>query len=305
VSERVGEPERAEGLRRRAEQLRQAIEASGWDGAWYRRGFYDDGRPLGSAASEQCRIDSIAQSWAVLSAAGDPERAVTAMGAVRQHLVREADGLVVLLAPPFDGAGDDPGYIKGYPPGARENGGQYTHAAIWVLWALATLGDGDGAFELFRRLLPVYRSLTPEAVARYRVEPYVLAADVHSLPPHGGRGGWTWYTGAAGWAYRLALETILGIRLEGGRWRVDPCIPGSWPGFEVTLRDGPTVYRIRVENQGGANRGVERVLLDGEPLEEAAVPRLGDGRVHQVNVHMRSGPAPGPSPGREDRRASP
>ncbi|HSP96025.1 MAG TPA: glucoamylase family protein, partial [Candidatus Dormibacteraeota bacterium] len=248
ISERRGDGERAKRFRSQAETLRQALEATAWDGAWYRRGYYDDGRPLGSAHSAECRIDSLSQSWAVLSGAGDPQRAAVAMNAVRQSLIREADGLVLLLAPPFAGTEADPGYIRAYPPGVRENGGQYTHAAIWVLWALAELGEGDLAGRLFQTLLPIHHALTADAAARYRVEPYVLAADVYGVPPHTGRGGWTWYTGAAGWAYRFGLEVILGIRPEPGGWRVDPCIPKTWPGFEVTLRDQSTTYRIRVEN---------------------------------------------------------
>ena len=228
VSERRGDGDRAERFRSHAEKLRQALEESAWDGAWYRRGYYDDGRPLGSAQSAECRIDSLSQSWAVVSGAADPQRATMAMDAVRQYLIREADGLVLLLAPPFGGTDADPGYIKAYPPGVRENGGQYTHAAIWVLWALAELGEGDLAVRLFQRLLPIRHALTPDAAALYRVEPYVLAADVYGVPPHTGRGGWTWYTGAAGWAYRFGLEVILGIRPEPSGWRVDPCVPKTW-----------------------------------------------------------------------------
>ena len=249
--------------------------------------IYDDGRPLGSAQSTECRIDSLSQSWAVLSGAADPQRAAMAMDAVRQHLIREADGLVLLLAPPFGGTDADPGYIKAYPPGVRENGGQYTHAAIWVLWALAELGEGDLAVRLFQRLLPIRHALTPDAAALYRVEPYVLAADVYGVPPHTGRGGWTWYTGAAGWAYRFGLEVILGIRLEPGGWRVDPRIPKTWPGFEVTLRDRTTTYRIRVENPHSVNGGVESVALDGKTLLDSVLPRLHDGGSHDVVVRMR------------------
>ncbi len=287
ISERRGDGDRAERFLSHAEKLRQALEASAWDGAWYRRGFYDDGRPLGSAQSAECRIDSLAQSWAVLSGAADPQRATMAMDAVRRHLIREADGLILLLAPPFGGTDADPGYIKAYPPGVRENGGQYTHAAIWVLWALAELGEADLAVRLFQRLLPIRHALTPDAAALYRVEPYVLAADVYAVPPHSGRGGWTWYTGAAGWAYRFGLEVILGIRPEPGGWRVDPRIPKTWPGFEVTLRDRTTTYRIRVENPHSVNGGVESVALDGKTLLDSVLPRLHDGGSHDVVVRMR------------------
>jgi cyclic beta-1,2-glucan glucanotransferase len=287
ISERRDDADRAERFRRHAERLRQALEASAWDGAWYRRGYYDDGRPLGSAQAEECRIDSLSQSWAVLSGAADPRRAAVAMDAVRQNLIREADGLILLLAPPFAGTDADPGYIKAYPPGVRENGGQYTHAAIWVLWALAALGEGDLAVRFFQRLLPISRARTADAVALYRVEPYVLAADVYGVPPHTGRGGWTWYTGSAGWAYRFGLEVILGIRPEPGGWRVDPCISKTWPGFEVTLRDLTTTYRIRVENPHAVNAGVASIALDGQILRDSVLPRLRDGRVHDVVVRMR------------------
>jgi cyclic beta-1,2-glucan synthetase len=286
MSERMGDMDRAATLRHQAEQLRSAVEATAWDGEWYRRGYYDDGTPLGSAASATCRIDSLAQSWAVLSAAAARPRAIAAMEAVAQHLVREQEGLILLLAPPFAHPAQDPGYIRAYPPGIRENGGQYTHAAIWVLWALAELGDVDRAVDLFERLLPIRHALTREAAAGYRTEPYVLASDVYSASPWTGRGGWTWYTGAAAWAYRLGLEVILGLCPSRGGWRLDPHIPARWPGLEVVLRDGATVVRIVVENPRGVSSGVERMLLDGEPIGPSILPRLRDGRTHEVRVTM-------------------
>jgi cyclic beta-1,2-glucan synthetase len=290
VSERWGDADRAVTQRRQAEELRGALEAAAWDGAWYRRGYYDDGTPLGSAERAECRIDAIAQSWAVLSSAADRARAGAAMESVVRHLVREQEGLILLLTPPFAGPEQDPGYIRGYPPGIRENGGQYTHAAIWALWALAELGETERAVGLFQRLLPVRHALTRDAVARYRTEPYVLAADVYSAPPWTGRGGWTWYTGAAGWAYRLGLEVILGLRPSRGGWRLDPRIPASWPGFEIALREGATVVHIEVENPRGVTRGVAQALLDGERIDPAILPRLRDGRRHEVRVTM--GPPP-------------
>ena len=208
------------------------------------------------------------------------------MDAARRHLVREDDGLILLLAPPFDRGAEDPGYIKAYPPGVRENGGQYTHAAIWFLWALAELGEADRAVALLQKLLPVHHARTREAMERYRVEPYVLAADVYGAPPWTGRGGWTWYTGAAGWAYRFGIEVLLGIRPDHGAWRIDPCIPRHWPGFEVTLHDGATSFRIRVANPRGVSRGVAAVLLDGVPLAQPVLPRLDDSRLHEVEVTM-------------------
>jgi cyclic beta-1,2-glucan synthetase len=286
LCERMGDEEQAAMYRQRAHDLRQALEASGWDGDWYRRAYYDDGTPLGSAENDECQIDSIAQSWAVLSGAAGTARAAQAMNAVGDRLVRPDDQLVLLLTPPFDETTHDPGYIKGYPPGVRENGGQYTHAALWAVWAFAELGRGDRAEALFRLLNPIYRSDTPEKVMRYRVEPYVVAADVYSVPPHVGRGGWTWYTGSAGWMYRLGLEAILGLRRVGKWLRIDPCIPKGWPGYELTYRDGETSYRIRVENPDGVNRGVKQVTLDGEVLPEGEIPLLGNGRQHEVCVQM-------------------
>jgi cyclic beta-1,2-glucan synthetase len=286
MSERMGDGDRADTLRRQAEELRAALEASAWDGAWYRRGYYDDGTPLGSAASAECRIDSLAQSWAVLSSAAGRPRAAAAMEAVALHLVQEREGLILLLAPPFADDAQNPGYIRAYPPGIRENGGQYTHAAIWVLWALAELGDVERAVRLFQRLLPIRHSLTREAAIRFRAEPYVLASDVYSPAPWTGRGGWTWYTGAAAWAYRLGLDAILGLCPSRGGWRLDPRIPASWPGFEVVLRDGATVVRIVVENPRGVNSGVERMLLAGEPIAPPILSRLKDGRTHEVRVTM-------------------
>lgn len=284
ICTRMNDTDHADEFVSEAERLRRAIETVAWDGQWYRRGYYDDGRPLGSAQRRECRIDSVAQSWSVLSTAGDPHRCNLAMQAVRRHLIREADGLILLLTPPFSGSDQDPGYVRAYPPGVRENGGQYTHAALWVIWALAELGEGDRAAQLFRQLLPIARTHTRERAKVYRVEPYVIAADVYSVEPHAGRGGWTWYTGSAGWAYRFGWESLLGLRQESGGWRVDPCIPQDWPGFEVTVREGDTEYEIRVENPSRISRGVAVVTIDGVAQTESFVPRMNDGIVHHVEV---------------------
>jgi cyclic beta-1,2-glucan synthetase len=285
IAAQRGEGERADRWRRKVTSLQTALEIEGWDGAWYRRAFFDDGTPLGSAANEECRIDSIAQSWSVLSGAGDEARARRAMASVEERLVRRDDRLLLLLAPPFDRLPHDPGYIKGYPPGVRENGGQYTHAAIWSVMAFAALHEGDKAAGLFDLLNPIHHADDGEGLRRYMVEPYVVAADVYSEPPHTGRGGWTWYTGAAGWLHRAGLESILGFRKRGAAFSIDPCIPRSWKGFEITYRHDRTLYRITVENPQGVNRGVSRISLDGAPLpEEALVPLADDGREHQVRV---------------------
>ena len=271
-------------LRQRAATLQEAIEASGWDGNWYLRAFFDDGTPLGSARGAECRIDAISQAWAVMSGAGAPDRCARAMSAVDERLVRDDDRLVLLLTPPFEKAPWDPGYIKGYPPGVRENGGQYTHAAIWAAWAFAELGDGDLGKALFDILNPINRSNRPTGVERYRVEPYAMAADVYGEPPFVGRGGWTWYTGAAAWMYRLAVERILGLRLRGGRLYFDPRVPRSWERFEIEVRHRGAELYIEVENPRGVNRGVERVELDGRRLAGNELPTLEAGRRHRVRV---------------------
>jgi cyclic beta-1,2-glucan synthetase len=208
------------------------------------------------------------------------------MQSVVNRLVSPGDQLVLLFAPPFDKTLSDPGYIRGYAPGIRENGGQYTHAALWTVWALVELGEGDRAEALFRLLNPIYHGDTPEKVARYQVEPYVVAADVYSRPPHAGRGGWTWYTGSSGWMYRLGLEAILGLRPLGKTLEINPCIPRNWKSYQVTYRHGDTVFEIGVENPAGVNRGVRQVLLDGMVLPGSAIPLLDDGQAHQVHVVM-------------------
>jgi cyclic beta-1,2-glucan synthetase len=274
--------------REHAAALHQAIERDAWDGAWYRRGYFDDGTPLGSIASEECRIDSISQSWGVISGAAQPERVLRAMSAVDAELVSRADGLVRLLTPPFDRSEPDPGYIRAYPPGLRENGGQYTHAALWTTLAFAHLGDGDRAAELWSLLNPINHASTRASVERYKVEPYVVCADVYSAPAHVGRGGWTWYTGSAGWMYRTAIEGILGIQVRGAVLRISPCIPRTWPGFEIHYRYGSSSYRIAVENPQGVNRGIAQAIMDGRTLSgrPCDIGLLDDGLQHQVRITL-------------------
>lgn len=285
VAESRGEEERAARWRGTAASLLAAVEEEAWDGQWYRRAFFDDGTPLGSAENDECRIDSIAQSWAVVSGAGDRQRARQAMESVQRRLLRRDDRLLALFAPPFHRTHMDPGYVKGYLPGIRENGGQYTHGAIWTAVAFAMLGEGDTALDLFNMLSPVHHAGNLAEVERYKVEPYAVAADVYSEPPHVGRGGWTWYTGAAGWLYRLGLESILGFHKRGSALRIDPCIPKQWRQFELTYRHGDALYRITVENPRGVCRGVSRVSLDGAPLQpDAMIPLADDAREHQVHV---------------------
>ncbi|WP_160288072.1 GH36-type glycosyl hydrolase domain-containing protein [Pseudomonas knackmussii] len=257
---------RAAHWRARAEALRQALERSAWDGEWYRRATFDDGTWLGSAASEECRIDAIAQSWAVLSGGAEPVRAAIAMDSLEHWLIRREEGLALLFTPPFEHTPLDPGYIKGYPPGMRENGGQYSHAAMWSILALTRLGEGDKAAALFALLNPINHARTPDEVQRYKVEPYVIAADVYSVAPHVGRGGWTWYTGSAGWMYRAGVEGILGLHREGPFLVVDPCIPRDWPGFEASVRLDGCHYGISLASSGKRCRGLQRALLDDMPL---------------------------------------
>ena len=274
--------------RKHAIALLQAIEREAWDGDWYRRGYYDDGTVLGSVSSDECRIDSVAQSWAVISGAAEPGRAQRAMSAVNAQLVSRSDGLVKLFTPPFDHSAKDPGYIKAYPPGLRENGGQYTHAAMWTTLAFALLGDGDRAGELFSLLNPINHASTRASIHRYKVEPYVVCADVYSAAPHVGRGGWTWYTGSAGWMYRTAVEGILGIKLRGATLVVDPCIPRAWAGFEFTYKHGSSRYRINVKNPRGVNRGIAQATLDGKNLGSAAceIKLMDDGRYHYGEITL-------------------
>jgi cellobiose phosphorylase len=272
-----------ERCREEALRLRGELEKHGWDGAWYRRAFADDGTVLGSAGNAECRIDSIAQSWSVLSGAGDPVRARRAMEAVDRLLVRRDDGLIQLLDPPFDTSDQNPGYIKGYVPGVRENGGQYTHAAVWTAMAFAALGEGDRAWELLAMINPIHHAASPEQAATYKVEPYAVAADVYAVAPHVGRGGWTWYTGSAGWMYRLILESLLGLRLEVDRLHVAPSLPAGWASFTVHYRFRETVYHIAVVPAGDGGAGI---TVDGSPQAGAALSLVDDRREHAVEVRV-------------------
>ncbi len=276
---------RAERYRAEAGRLGSRLEQT-WDGEWYRRGYYDDGTPLGSAQNDECQIDSISQSWAVLSGAVPSRFADRAMDSVRTHLVRRGSQMLLLLTPPFDHSAQEPGYVKGYPPGVRENGGQYTHAALWVVMAVARLGSGDEAVELFHMLNPLNHTRTAGEVEHYMVEPYVVAGDVSSRPGHAGRGGWSWYTGSAGWMYRAGLESILGLRRRSSSFEIDPCIPSSWPEYKIVWRLGGTRYEIAVRNPEGRCRGVGKAELDGRTVDSRAIPIVEDGGTHSVLVTL-------------------
>ena len=286
LAERCGQADDGDWCRERAERLRVALEANAWDGAWYRRAYFDDGTPLGSAQNDECQIDAIPQAWAVISGAADAGRTRSAMDAVQQRLVRSVDKLIQLFDPPFDKGTLQPGYIKGYVPGIRENGGQYTHAATWVALATALQGRGDRAVELWNLINPVYHATTREEVQHYKVEPYVVCADVYGAPPHTGRGGWTWYTGSASWLYRVAIETILGFQLRGRTLWIEPCIPPDWPGFELSYRHQSATYQILVDNSAGTGRGVRSIELDGQGVPNQALPLSDDGKTHVVRVQL-------------------
>ena len=274
-----------------ANNYTEAVERAGWDGAWYRRAYFDDGSPLGSAESDDCKIDSIAQSWSIISRAGEPTHTRMAMQSLNEHLVREDARLIMLLTPPFTNSKHDPGYIQGYLPGVRENGAQYTHAALWAVLATALQGNGTRAFELYQMINPVTHSDTPEAVAKYKVEPYVVAADVYTAEGHLGRGGWTWYTGSASWMYRVGLEAILGFTKRGDTLEMDPCIPAHWPEFSVTYRCGSSSYAITVRNPHAAECGIATTDFDGRRLE-GPIPLTDDGERHEVIVTLGSPNSP-------------
>ena len=273
-------------FRRQAAAYTVAVEAHGWDGSWYRRAYFDDGTPLGSLGSDECRIDSIAQSWSVISGAGDPDRQALAMRSLEEFLVRDDARLLLLLTPPFDRTPKDPGYIKGYLPGVRENGAQYTHAALWAVLATALRGDADRAFELFQMLNPLTHARTAEEVDIYKVEPYVVAADVYTAEGQLGRGGWTWYTGSASWMYRVGLEGILGLRKQGDTLFIEPRAPTSWPEYTIEYRHGRSLYVIVVHNEDGTARGGPAVTIDGRGAEGAGIPLVDDGVRHAVEVRV-------------------
>ncbi|MPM69252.1 Cyclic beta-(1,2)-glucan synthase NdvB [bioreactor metagenome] len=281
----LGDEDTAQLLLYTRETLLANIEEHAWDGGWYRRAYFDDGSALGSIHNQDCKIDSIAQSWSLLSGGGDPERAKKAMHALEDYLVSREEGLIKLLTPPFDQGASEPGYIKGYVPGVRENGGQYTHAAAWAILAFAKLGEGDKSLALYDLINPIHHTSTYRGYAKYRAEPYVLAADVYAVWPHTGRGGWSWYTGAAGWLYRAGLESILGIQKEGDSLVIEPCIPAHWQEYSVQYRYRNAVYHISVRNPDRVQSGVVRITLDGVNVQGSVVLK-DDSKEHRVEVLM-------------------
>jgi cyclic beta-1,2-glucan synthetase len=286
-------------FRQQANAYIAALDQYGWDGEWYRRAYFDDGTPLGSSKNEECRIDSIAQSWSVIADGQSSSRAkrraqrrTTAMESLYRHLVREDARLLMLLTPPFDKTEKDPGYIKGYLPGVRENGAQYTHAALWAVLATALQGDGDRAFELYQMINPLTHARTPEEVETYKVEPYVVAADVYTAEGQLGRGGWTWYTGSASWMYRVGLEGILGFTKRGDRLFIEPRTPISWREYTIVYRYGKSVYEIVVRNEDGAAWERAEVALDGQPLNGAGIPLVDDGERQRGVVTLSAARGP-------------
>jgi cyclic beta-1,2-glucan synthetase len=285
LASRRGENDRAEKWREHIKFLKGSLENQAWDGKWYRRAFYDDGTPVGSTESEECNIDSLAQTWAVISGAGDKDRARTGMKSFDEMLVKEKDQLVLLFTPPFDKTVHDPGYIKGYLPGVRENGGQYTHAATWSIIAHVLLGNGDRALELFNMINPVEHAKDLSGAQKYKVEPYVLAGDVYSQAPHTGRGGWSWYTGAAGWMHRAGLEYMLGLQIQGNELSLNPCVSSDWKEFKIRYKFGGSLYQIHVRNPQGVQKGIRGIEIDGKAVKFPLI-MIDDGKTHQIDVTM-------------------
>ena len=286
ICELYGVPEKGQRYKSLAKEYATAVNRSAWDGSWYRRAYFDDGMPLGTIQDAECKIDAIAQSWAVLSGAGNSQHNRLAMQSAVERLMRPEDRLMLLFTPPFDKTPRDPGYIKGYLPGTRENGGQYTHAATWTAWAFTSLGDGKQAGSLFTLLNPIFQSDTEEKASVYRVEPYVVCADIYSAAPYIRRGGWTWYTGSAAWMYRLGIEAILGFQKIGDSLHIDPVIPPAWNGFEIRYKFGDSVYIIQVNNPQHVTRNVLQIVLDGKRLSDASIPLVDDRQEYQVIVTM-------------------
>ncbi len=284
-----GDNERAAKYESIIKTLTEAIEANAWDGGWYRRAYFDDGTPLGSEKNEECQIDSISQSWSIISGAAREQRVKSAMEALKHHLIDEENGLIKLLSPPFEKSAVEPGYIKGYVPGVRENGGQYTHAAAWTILAFALMGDGNMAWKLYNMINPINHTKTQLGVFKYKAEPYVIAADVYAVHPHKGRGGWTWYTGSASWMYRVGIESILGLKARGSSFTMDPCIPDDWTEYKLRYKYHSTTYNIKVDNSSMVCRGVSAILMDGKEVEDKQIPLVDDGLEHNITVIMGTG----------------
>jgi cyclic beta-1,2-glucan synthetase len=282
-----GNKEAGDGFRAEAHRLAEVVESTAWDGAWYRRAYFDDGTPLGSKENSEATIDSLPQSWAVIAGLANPERIAIALNSAEEYLVKAKDNLILLLTPPFDKTALNPGYIKGYPPGVRENGGQYTHGASWLALAYARRGNGNRAVDLMRMLAPTLHTPTVEANQLYKVEPYVIAGDIYDLANHVGRGGWTWYTGSASWVYRVWLEEILGFKLRGQTLSLNCSIPKEWDQFKLRYRYKTSYYDITVTNPDHLSRGNPSITLDGVLLSSQEIPLIDDGGQHTVSIVLK------------------
>ena len=268
------------------EKLKKALNTNGWDGRWFKRAFMDDGHVLGSIQNEECRIDGLAQSWSVISGAGDNDKKYISMQSLENHLVDKENGIIKLLDPPFDKGNLEPGYIKAYVPGTRENGGQYTHSAIWTIIAESMLGFGDKALELYRMINPIEHARTKEATKKYKVEPYVIAADIAGQKNLAGRGGWTWYTGSSSWMYEAGIKYLLGVRIENNTLRIEPCIPNDWKEYTIRYQYENTIYHIKVSNPNGKMTGVTKFKLNGEEIEEKQIGLNNNGGINYIEVEM-------------------
>lgn len=280
-----GEEELAQKYEKIKMNLKKALNSNGWDGRWFRRAFMDDGNVLGSMENDECRIDSIAQSWSIISGAGDNDKKYISMESLENHLVDRENGIIKLLDPPFEKGKLEPGYIKGYLPGVRENGGQYTHGAIWVIIAEAMLGFGDKAAELYRMINPIEHARTKEASKKYKVEPYVIAADVYGASNLAGQGGWTWYTGSSSWYYKAGIEYLLGLKVENGYIRIEPCIPKEWKEYQIQYKWKESIYHIKIKNPEGKNTGVSKVILNEKEVENR-IKLDGSRNIYQIEVIM-------------------
>ena len=288
ICEWKGDKNLAEKYKEIKNQLKRALNTNGWDGRWYKRAFMDDGNVLGSMENEECRIDSIAQSWSVISKAGDNDKKYISMESLENHLIDRENGIIKLLDPPFEKSKLEPGYIKAYLPGVRENGGQYTHSSVWVIIAEAMLGFGDKAFELYRMINPIEHARTKEASQKYKVEPYVIPADIYGIGNLAGRGGWTWYTGSASWYYKAGIENLLGLTIEKGYLKIKPCIPKEWKEYQMQYRWKESIYHITVKNPEGRNffeDGVSEVWLNGNKIENK-IKLDGSRNVYKIEIRI-------------------
>ena len=286
ICEQKGDIEKAENYRAIQENLKKSLNSHGWDGRWFKRAFTDDGEPIGSIENEECRIDSISQSWGVISGAADNDKKYISMESLENHLIDKEHGIIKLLDPPFNKTKMEPGYIKAYLPGVRENGGQYTHAAMWAIIAFTKLGFGDKAVEYYRMINPIEHSRTKETALKYKVEPYSIPADIYGAEGLIGRGGWTWYTGSSSWFYKAGVENILGLKIKHNTLKIEPCIPRDWKEYSIKYRYKNSIYNIRVKNENGKSTGIEKMYLNKREIAKKEIELVGDGGIYDVEIYM-------------------